>query len=138
MPAYNFKAMFAEAVESGRKRCTIRKRRKRPTKVGETLYIYTGMRTKECRKLREAECLAVVPVRIDEREFVVNGHELKPGTADAIARLDTAGIWGWRGFVQFFADTYGLPFEGVLIQWLPHDLLNRFTGVEDEDGNEVA
>lgn len=37
MPAYNFKAQFAEAVESGRKQQTLRKPRKRPTRVGDKL-----------------------------------------------------------------------------------------------------
>lgn len=132
MPAYNFKAMFAEAVESGRKPCTIRKRRKRPTKPGETLYLYTGMRTKECRKLREEECLAVVPVRIDEREIVLNGYELDSAQADYLAYLDSGEHWHWRRFVMFFRETYELPFEGVLIQWLSFDWLDSFTGVEGD------
>jgi hypothetical protein len=41
MPAYNFKSEFARAVELGTKRQTIRRRRKRPTKVG-----YNGLRAR--------------------------------------------------------------------------------------------
>jgi len=64
MPAYNFKERFAADVESGKKRQTIRRKRKRPTKPGDVLYLYVGMRTKRCRKLREAPCESVVSILI--------------------------------------------------------------------------
>jgi hypothetical protein len=44
MPALDFQARFAPLVESGEKRQTIRKRRKRPIGVGQTLYLWTGQR----------------------------------------------------------------------------------------------
>ena len=68
MPALNFKAEFAPLVESGEKRQTIRKLRKdgRDPKVGDALYLYTGMRTKKCRKLGIAPCESVQPIEIDE------------------------------------------------------------------------
>jgi len=37
MPAYNFKERFADAVESGAKLQTIRRRRKRPTALAKRL-----------------------------------------------------------------------------------------------------
>ena len=51
MPALNFKKQFAEKVETGEKRQTVRAKRKRAFVVGDKLYLYTGMRTKYCRKL---------------------------------------------------------------------------------------
>lgn len=53
MVAYNFAAQFAEAVETRKKRQTIRAPRKdnRHAKVGDKLQLYTGMRTTNCRKL---------------------------------------------------------------------------------------
>lgn len=65
MPAINFKRVWADAVRSGDKPCTIRQVWKRPIREGDILYLYTGMRTKQCKKLREAECIAVTPLRVE-------------------------------------------------------------------------
>jgi len=54
MPAFNF-TVFTEKVRSGEKRQTIRKPRKRTPRVGQTAYLYRGMRTKDCEKLGEAK-----------------------------------------------------------------------------------
>ena len=50
MVAYNFQKQFADAVERGEKRQTIRAPRRdgRHAKVGDKLQLYTGMRTKQC------------------------------------------------------------------------------------------
>jgi len=53
MPALNFQKQFAPKVEARLKRQTIRALRKRPIKKGDMLYLYTGMRTKACRRLIE-------------------------------------------------------------------------------------
>lgn len=50
MPILNF-TMFVDKVISGEKRQTIRKLRKRPFKVGDKLYLYAGLRTKEALNL---------------------------------------------------------------------------------------
>lgn len=57
MPAYSFKERFVPWVLDGTKPHTIRDRRKHPARVGDPLYLYYGMRTKWCRKLREEKCL---------------------------------------------------------------------------------
>ena len=57
MPALNFQKQFVPLIESGEKRQTIRSQRKQPIKVGDLLYLYTGQRTKNCRKLAESICL---------------------------------------------------------------------------------
>ena len=64
MPAYNFQPQFVKMIQEGSKHHTIRRRRKRPTKPGETLKLYTGMRTKSCRLIMEVICTSVVPVRV--------------------------------------------------------------------------
>ena len=115
MPAYNFKREFAPAVESGQKRQTIRKKRKRPTRVGETLYLYTGMRTKGCRKLKETTCTASEPIYIDINHIFVGEHELNRGEEIQLAKDD--GFDSHAAFMQFFENHYGLPFKGVLIKW---------------------
>lgn len=57
MPAYSFQEMFVPFVLDGSKHQTIRSRRKHPAKVGDTLYLYYGLRTKHCRKLKEVRCI---------------------------------------------------------------------------------
>jgi hypothetical protein len=60
MPAYSFKERFVPFVKDGSKPHTIRARRRRQSiKKGDTLYLYFGMRTKHCIKLREEICTDV-------------------------------------------------------------------------------
>ena len=129
MYVLNFQKQFAAAVESGQKRQTIRARRKngQGPKPGDHLRLYTGMRTKQCRKLKDVECIAVEQIRITEI-VVDNGHDQEVGIvviakgkqltipeATALAKED--GFYTPDDFVNFFADTHGLPFEGLLIRW---------------------
>ncbi len=64
MPAYNFQKQFVPLIIDGQKPHTIRKRRKHPTKVGDVLMLFTGMRTKSCRQFAEAKCVKIKPLRI--------------------------------------------------------------------------
>lgn len=66
MVALNFEAQFADDVEDGRKRRTIRAPRKdgRNPKAGDKAHLYTGMRQKGCRKLGEATVTRVRGVEI--------------------------------------------------------------------------
>jgi hypothetical protein len=132
MPLLNFKARFADDVESGRKRQTIRARRKdgRDPKVGDTLYLYTGCRTRQARKLGEGICLVAEPLdirRLHLAWLTSNPGEEWPGTVHRngmslnlrqvldIARRD--GFESVDAFVKFFEETHGLPFEGFMIRW---------------------
>lgn len=52
MAAYNFQKRFATLIESGDKNHTIRRiGKRRHASPGEAIQLYTGMRTKFCRKL---------------------------------------------------------------------------------------
>jgi hypothetical protein len=67
MVAYNFKPQFAPLVEAGTKLQTIRaERRSRHAAPGEAIQLYTGMRTKACRKLLTPDpiCQSVEPLLI--------------------------------------------------------------------------
>lgn len=60
MPAYSFQERFVPMVLDESKRQTVRKRRlKGYATSGDTLYLYFGLRTKHCRKLREETCVEV-------------------------------------------------------------------------------
>jgi len=115
MPAINFRKRFAEMVESGIKQQTIRRERKHPIKVGDLLYLYTGMRTKYCRKIGEAVCKSMESITID-REGIKLGKCYLTGQQ----QHDVAWADGFRHlyeFVDWFNKLYGLPFKGVLIEW---------------------
>lgn len=116
MPAYNFKTIFAPAVESGAKPHTIRPQRKRPTVPGDMLYLYTGMRTKFCRLLKKTVCTAVIPIEIKRNSVRLDGRELSLSEVEALARAD--GFPDAQTFFAFFATTYPAGmFNLELIKW---------------------
>lgn len=138
MVAYSFKKQFIGPILSGLgenpqalwgqyppKRQTIRSiGRKRHARPGETIQLYTAMRTKQCRKLGEALCKSVSDIRIFvHREAIrLPCSQIEGGALDAFARAD--GFADWPEMKQFWIDEHGElvklgPFVGVLIQWEP-------------------
>ncbi len=116
MPALNFQERFADPVETNAKRQTIRRVWKRPIKPGDTLYLYRGMRTKRCRRLRVETCLDVQPIMLHVGHHVLmTGEYGGVDTLDRFARKD--GFDSWPEMRDWFKKKYGLPFEGVLITW---------------------
>lgn len=126
MPALNFQARFAEAVEWGKKRQTIRADRKdgRPhCKRGDTLKLYTGMRTKACRLLGVATVTRTARVRIEATCMFLN-ETLVPATLwdrdSPMTDNEFAEADGFESFMDlsaWFDETHGLPFEGTVIYW---------------------
>lgn len=124
MPAYNFKKEFASLVESGQKQQTIRQT-SRGAKVGGTAYLYTGMRTKVCRKLGEGTIIEVLQIAITRTRTgspyaytISNGkrdHYAMTGL-DELARAD--GFASRSEMVSWFENQYGLPFNGYLHKWV--------------------
>lgn len=122
MVAYNFEPRFAEDIEYGSKTQTIRTKAR--CKKGDNLQLYTGMRTKACRKLRDATCIRVTPIKICAIEMFLNGQRLFAGDAlrgecedrdNDFAKKD--GFFGFTEMAEFFEEKYGLPFEGFVIEW---------------------
>ena len=118
MVAYNFQHQFAEAVESGRKRQTIRAPLKdgRHAKPGDQLQLYTGMRSKACRKLRDAVCHDSCRIRVEADKIWTFGPQELHLDLQAWAKRD--GFESWADMRAFFEASHGLPFDGVLISWL--------------------
>ena len=122
MVAYNFKPQFVPLIESGKKTQTIRAiGKKRHAKPGERLQLYTGMRQPGCRKIiADPVCVSVANVRIKydysgllpEPKITSGMYDINPY---ALAPDD--GFSDVGAFMDFFEDTHGLPFEGVLIKW---------------------
>lgn len=147
MVAYSFNQQFAAPIESGRKRQTIRAPRRRHAQVGERLQLYTGMRTKACRLIRDdVVCIGLGEVRFDLRPLA----ELpEPGSARELAGLlaerplsievngipiETAsdqdefaaadGFEGWK-----LGKTLLSPFEAMVNFWMVTHGAGLFTGV---------
>lgn len=113
MPSLNFQKQFAPLVESGDKPHTIRAKRKHPIKQGDTLYLYTGLRTKKARRLKVAKCTAVLPISITR-----DGVEIYPPVdKEELAKKD--GFKSFDEMASWFDKTHGLPFNGDLICWNP-------------------
>lgn len=138
MVAYSFAPQFVEAVASLKKRQTVRALRKRHALPGERLQLYSGMRTRYCRKLVKVDpiCTDVRRVAIDiapANPLIVLSIEIEgvPLSADEIEAFAVAD-----GFGGALADGYARQrmglfwiknhpaaqfFEGVVIRWRPAD-----------------
>ncbi|MEM1046838.1 MAG: hypothetical protein AAGL24_11815 [Pseudomonadota bacterium] len=118
MVAYNFQKRFAGDVESFRKRQTIRaKRKSRHARAGEAVQLYTGMRTRSCRKLIDPDpvCELSTSCAIREEGITLGNHAHVD--LDEFARAD--GFADFDDMKAWFRDTHGLPFIGQLIRWRP-------------------
>jgi len=123
MPALGFKKHLAPLVESRVKRQTIRQVWRNPIKAGDTLYLYTGLRTKQCRKLGESICTSVREIQIQPPGGLIVGEGIylygkgKLSLSESLELAAKDGFKNIHDFISFFRDQYGLPFEGVLIEW---------------------
>lgn len=126
MPAYNFKAQFADQVKSGEKRQTIRARgKRRPPHVGEPLMLYTGMRQVGCRKLMDAICMSVEEIGISPSvrsvqlvKQMFNGKSWFLLTDDEVDELALAdGFPSTDAFFAWFEEHHPHGLNGYLIKW---------------------
>lgn len=117
MVALNFKAQFADDVEHRRKTRSIRAPRKdgRDPKPGDRLQFYTGMRTRACRKIGEADCVRVRPIQITDKCIMLDGCPLNASRMGDFAKAD--GFESMADMLKFFDEQHGLPFGGLLIEW---------------------
>lgn len=114
MVAYNFQKQFADAVEHGLKCKTIRAEgKRRHAKPGDIVTLYTGMRTKACRKLGEGVCETSTYCAIRE-DGITFGNYPKVDIDD-FARSD--GFRDFDDMKEWFRKMHGLPFIGRLIEW---------------------
>ena len=124
MVAYSFKAEFAPLVESGKKVHTIRNARKNGhVELGQKVQLYTGLRTKNCRKLVETDpvCWQVFEIDIYQSQNVyINEIVLNRKEVEVLALGD--------GFddVQSFFDFFGEYQPRWLICWAEVDYLKKF------------
>lgn len=122
MPSLSYKEQFIMPVKSGRKKHTIRAKRKKPIKVGDTLYMFYGMRTKYCTRIGQAVCTKVEQITIYQNGLCyVNGKRLTLRDRDDLAYRD--GFENYFEMLGFWIDNNTLPFKGDIIHWqefFPH------------------
>ncbi len=118
MVAFNFMPQFAPLVASGVKRQTVRQTAR--AKPGDRLQLYTGQRTRACRKLVEPDpvCIMVDYCAIRPDYLTLGNAAKHAGDADAFAVRD--GFEGYDDLVEWFRETYGSPyFIGYVHIWAP-------------------
>tara|TARA_R110002096_G_scaffold172484_10_gene346217 strand:+ start:719 stop:1081 length:363 start_codon:yes stop_codon:yes gene_type:complete len=114
-------AKFADDVTAGRKNFTIRADRKRHARPGEPVQLYTGMRTRSCRKLVDPDpvCEKITPiiiyrVRDDRCLIVLNEITLRTHQTNYIVAID--GFKSHKEFMQFhLGDARSI--KKIFIQW---------------------
>ena len=110
--------VFIDKILSGEKRQTIRKAggKWENVKAGDKLTLYTGLRTKECRKLGEAEVESIEDITITKNDSVIiNDCYWSYELIDELAKKD--GFEHVENFLKFFHDHYGEKFTGKIIKW---------------------
>lgn len=126
MVAYSFQGQFVQRIQAKTKSQTIRAHgKRRHVRPGERIQLYTGMRTKACRKIIEPDpvCVAVLPILLDRNgggynRILINGEPLSRKGFDEFARED--GFESAKAMADFWMETHGAEskiFEGVLILW---------------------
>jgi len=128
MALLGFKNRFASRILDGSKRQTIRKKRKHPIVAGETLHLYTGLRTKNAKKLATPLAKEVwwVVIEYNRPVSAIRVYTHQGGVLvdkleshkelNEFARLD--GFDSWDDMRDFWIQEHGGSiFRGTLIEW---------------------
>jgi hypothetical protein len=110
---------FIDAVANGSKHFTIRQLRKKPIKKGETLQLYTGLRTKQARKLKDTVCKNIWDIKIENKKneffFWLDNKQLSLTRVNDIS--NKIGFDSVEEWLEYFKVKYKFPFKGQLIEW---------------------
>lgn len=114
MVAFNFSPEFVADIEAGRKTQTIRQTSR--AAAGQAIQLYTGQRTKQCRKLGDAICIDSTYVGLTTTGVTLGDTSRFPGNRDDFARADGfadyAAMWKW------FSERYETnSFTGYITRW---------------------
>ncbi|HEX3856538.1 MAG TPA: hypothetical protein VHY30_04490 [Verrucomicrobiae bacterium] len=128
MPQVGFKKQFVPKVMTEEKPFTLRALRKdgRDTKAGQTLYMFTGLRTKQCRKFAEKPCRFAVTVNLSWRSILIPtiGSLKTPALLESFSRLD--GFESYAAFCEFHKITEGMTAKPMrLVAWITRDELAK-------------
>lgn len=128
MNCFSFQTRFVEPILAGTKDQTIRAPRRVPPKIGGTMHLFTGMRTKACKRIATVTCTEILKIEIspfyfggfvqlraanDETTILLRQRQLQ-----AFARRD--GFVSWQEMCAFWQETHGaLLFQGEVYRWWP-------------------
>jgi hypothetical protein len=119
MKVLMFKPQFAEAVEAGTKRQTVRPTRKSPIMAGDELSLrkWIGLPYRSPQiLLRISTCTSTQPFEITREGYVkVDSQMLITKELEEFAHAD--GFKNSDRLLIWFDETHGLPFRGTLIKW---------------------
>ena len=132
MVAYSFHKYFVSALLAGRKTQTIRGDRMRGhVRPGGQMQIFTGMRTRHCRKvIKDVTCTEVQPIRLGFQRAVivqVKSEEVEISEAADLDRfaiadgfdgiLEMSKWWVQHSAVKVQLKENDWTWTGVLITW---------------------
>lgn len=147
MVAYSFQKTFVPAIRAGVKRQTIRADRRRHARPGESMQLYSGMRTRQCFKIiDDPVCERLDEIRIDLRSLAgtepagednaammeqlravsieINGRALNRGEKHLLAMADGFSTWEFRK-----SKLPMLPFVAMVTFWMSEHGSVDFRGV---------
>ncbi len=109
---------YARRTRIKPKTTTIRAKRKRPFRKGDSLYLFTGQRTKHCLRLGKVICRKTEELNIEEDspriyKIIINGEDLSDEAAQKVALAD--GFASFKEMLQWFKKIHGFPFAGQRI-----------------------
>lgn len=118
MGLYDFKPRFVPFIRDGRKRHTIRAKRKNHTdKPGDTCHLYVGLRTKKVKLIGRFPCVKTEKIRISEvmgsRVIWIGDQLLSDSEEETLARAD--GFSSFHEMMKFWDGR--LPFTGEIVHW---------------------
>jgi len=122
MVAYNFQKQFVEPIKTGLKSHTIRKNgKRRHARAGESLQLYTGMRTRSCSKIlaEDPECVFAKPIQIEVGYDEILGIWMDDYAVEdlkSFAVMD--GFESLEAMHKFWIEFHGPGmFHGTIIAW---------------------
>jgi hypothetical protein len=126
MNCFSFQVRFVEPILAGTKDQTIRAPRKSPPKIGGSMHLFTGMRTKACRRIATVTCTEILSCELSP--FLYGGFVRITAGNDNVVHLNGKrelvlfarrdGFASWEALCEFWADTHGsLAFHGTIYRW---------------------
>ena len=116
-----FKKQFVQPIQLGTKVLTIRRKRKIQPKIGERLYMYTGLRTANCEKISDNETLISVQkvhlhiYRITNYTTInikIDGRYLTESEMRKLAVYD--GFYSLNHFINYWLENEGVKKGGAI------------------------
>lgn len=113
-----FNPQFVPRILSGQKKHTIRKDSKNRWKVGTTMHMATGVRTKKYSCFAEAKCEKIQYIEIDpvQRKIKIRIDNIRVFVPNARCLIMFAQNEGFATIEDFW-EWFDKPFKGKILYW---------------------